>query len=155
MREEIGNNGNTVRTGGPNLSRALRGNSANGHERYGPNCRFPLCDALQALRRPFHDLELGLENRAKGNVGRPRRQGNGQLLFAMRTNAKACRLATYGLEVGTGQVLLAQKNEIGPQLQSLAPVVVDDQLAAVAGANLQALGDLAANAFGRAPLLPQ
>src|SRR6185503_7320987 len=122
MREEIGNNGNTVRPGGPNLSRARRSNSADGHEGDGPNCLFPLCNALQALWRPFHDLEFGLENRAKGNVGRLRRQGNGQLLFAMRTDTKACRLATDGLEVGSGQVLLAQMNEIGSQLQSLAPV---------------------------------
>src|SRR5262245_38396956 len=149
MREEIGNNGNTVRTGGPNLCRALRGNSADGHEGCRPDSLFPLCDTLQALGCPFHDLEFGLENRAEGNVGRPRRQGNGQLLFAMRTNAKACRLATDGAEVGSGEVLLPQMNEIGPKLQSLTPVVVDDQLAVVAGADLQALPDLAADAVGR------
>ncbi len=65
------------------------------------------------------------------------------------------RLGLDGGEIGGGQILLAQMDVVGAQLERLAPVVVDDQLAAVAPAQLEAVGDFLANALGRGILEAQ
>ncbi len=52
------------------------------------------------------------------------------------------------LHVGGGQVLLAEMNVVGAQLECFAPVVVHNELAIVAGANLHAPHNLFPNILG-------
>ena len=110
---------------------------------------FQAAYAGETLRRPFHDLEPGFVDRSERDVIGLCRQRDGKLFLAVGADAEARALAMDQGHVGTGQILLAEMDIVRAQLQRLAPVVVDDQLATGARADLEALGDLAANALGR------
>ncbi len=58
-------------------------------------------------------------------------------------------------QVGGGEVLLAQVHEVGAGVERLAPVVVDDELAAVAPAGVHRHCDLAGDHLGRRVLDPE
>ena len=66
----------------------------------------------------------------------------------MGADAEPNTLGFDRTHIGGCQVLLAEMHVIGAQLDGLAPVVVHDQLAAVARANLQAVADLPPNDIG-------
>jgi hypothetical protein len=67
----------------------------------------------------------------------------------MRADSEPDAVGPDGCKIGGGQVLLAKVEVIGTEFDRLAPVVVDDQLAAMLRAYLQAFGDLVADALGR------
>src|SRR5262245_3228500 len=64
----------------------------------------------------------------------------------MRANAEAGTLGVDGGGIGGRQIFLAEMNIVGPELEGLAPVVVDDQLTVMAGTDLEALRNFAADA---------
>src|SRR5262249_61498262 len=57
----------------------------------------------------------------------------------MRANAEAGTLGVDGGGIGGRQIFLAEMNIVGPELEGLAPVVVDDQLTVMAGADILGL----------------
>src|SRR5689334_6803505 len=109
-------------------------------------------DALEPLRGPFHDLQPGLVDGPKRNVARPRGERSRQLRIAMGADAEARTLRLDRRHVRIGEILLTKVDVVCAERQRLPPVVVDDELATVAGADLKALADLAADPVGQGVL---
>src|SRR6476646_6224399 len=64
VHEKIRDDGDRIRPRRNDAVGALRCDAANGDKRQTADPRFPTGDAVQALRRPFHGLELCLPDRA-------------------------------------------------------------------------------------------
>ena len=131
MRKEIGNHGDAVGAGAgtPSARSGVMPPIATSGRL--PMRGLPFGNARQALRRPLHGLEAGL-------VDGPQRDVVGTAASAISSSSGLCVLTPSRTPLALmaarrrRQVLLAQMHVVGAQRQGLAPVVVDDQLAAVA-----------------------
>lgn len=105
----------------------------------------PFGEARQPLRRPGHLLQFGGVDRAQGDVVRARGERRVELLFAMGADADLETCTPDGGKIGVRQVLLAEMHQTCSSLDGLAPIVVDDQLAAMISAERESPFDLGAN----------
>src|SRR5437868_2244431 len=124
---DIADDGDGIRAGGKDLRRALKLDAADRNQRDVADAFLPFGDPCNALRRETHRFQRGRKDRPEGDVVGLGAQRGRQFFVVMRGKPKRQAGVADRLEIGIGQILLAEVQMFGASLDRRAPVVIDDE----------------------------
>src|SRR5579883_205493 len=140
----VGHGGGAVRSSRHNPRRTLQGYASDGDQRYLADFLFPFRDARQALRRESHLLQDRRIDGAEREVIRPCFHRAEKLGFVMCLDAKSDASAADRGQIGRVKVTLAKMDKIAASIDRLLPVIIDNELRAIAHAERLRLDDFGA-----------